>query len=261
MTMNTKTSLVSLFNKDKETLEKQLEGLSLPKDAEKVKQIVYKFLNSMFENDGEYRQHLTQAEDYILQAALGLFNVQEIIAQEIINQNKDISDSSIQPQTIKRSQYPYTLAGTVVGGVLGTMLRTWGAVFGSIAGTAIALYCATSIPYSTVSAENQTIQQTIRTEVFSNVIKQICEKIDNLIETFRTQIKRVENIYEQKEKPSLLKDYSLLLQSIQELVVATQIENEDKNKKLNKLEKKIYDLSEILENYGLAIVEGKITEL
>ena len=148
MTMNTKTSLVSLFNKDKETLEKQLEGLALTEDAEKVKQIVYKFLNSMFENDGEYRQHLTQAEDYILQAALGLFNVQEIIAQEIINQNKDISDSSIQPQTIKRSQYPYTLAGTVVGGVLGTMLGTWGAVFGSIAGTAIAFsLCNASIQY------------------------------------------------------------------------------------------------------------------
>ena len=82
-----------------------------------------------------------------------------------------------------------------------------------------------------------------------------------MIETFRTQIKRVENVYEQKEKPSLQKDYSMLLQSIQELVVAVQTENEDKEKKLNKLEKKINDLSEILENYGLAIVEGKITEL
>ena len=82
-----------------------------------------------------------------------------------------------------------------------------------------------------------------------------------MIETFRTQIKRVENVYEQKEKPSLQKDYSMLLQSIQELVVTAQTENEDKEKKLNKLEKKINDLSEILENYGLAIVEGKITEL
>ena len=53
----------------------------------------------------------------------------------------------------------------------------------------------------------------------------------------------------------------MLLQSIQELVVAAQTENEDKEKKLNKLEKKINNLSEILENYGLAIVEGKITEL
>lgn len=53
----------------------------------------------------------------------------------------------------------------------------------------------------------------------------------------------------------------MLLQSIQELVVTAQTENEDKEKKLNKLEKKINDLSEILENYGLAIVEGKITEL
>lgn len=262
--MNAKTTLVSLFNKDRETLENKLEGFVLPKDAEKIQQIVCKFLNSMFENDGEYRQQLTQAEDYILQAALGLLNAQHNIAKEVTKQNKDIPISSTAPKQIMKNPYPYTLAGTAIGGSIGTMLGTWGAVFGAIAGTAIVLYCATSIPNTTsknVANEKLIAQPTIRTEVFSNVIKQICEKIDNLIETFRTQIKRVENVYEQKEKPSLQKDYSMLLQSIQELVVTVQTENEDKEKKLNKLEKKINDLSEILENYGLAIVEGKITEL
>ena len=34
--------------------------------------------------------------------------------------------------------------------------------------------------------------------------------------------------------PSLQKDYSMLLQSIQELVIAVQTENEDKEKKLRK---------------------------
>ena len=253
-----------MFDSSKQALEKELTGLVLPKDAEKIQQIVCKFLNSMFENDGEYRQQLTQAEDYILQAALGLLNAQHNIAKEITKQNKDISVSFTESPTIKKNPYPYTLAGTAIGGAIGTMLGTWGAVFGAIAGTAIALYCATSIPNLTskkVSVDKLIAQPTIRTEVFSNVIKQICEKIDNLIQTFRTQIKRVENVYEQKEKPSLQKDYSMLLQSIQELVVAAQTENEDKEKKLNKLEKKITDLSEILENYGLAIIEGKITEL
>lgn len=253
-----------MFESNKHILEKELTGLVLPKDAEKIQQIVCEFLNSMFENDGEYRQLLTQAEDYILQAALGLLNAQHNIAKEIIKQNKDISISSTTPQTINKNPYPYTLAGTAIGGVIGTMFGTWGAVFGAIAGTGIVLYCATSIPNTTsknVSDEKLIAHPTIRTEVFCNVIKQICEKVDNLIETYRTQIKRVENVYEQKEKPSLQKDYSMLLQSIQELVVASQTENEDKVKKLGKLEKKINDLSEILENYGLAIAEGKITEL
>ena len=262
---NTHT-LASMFESNKQALEKELAGLVLPKDANKIQQIVSKYLNSMFENDGEYRQQLTQAEDYILQAALGLLNAQQSIVQEIIKQNKE-KDTSIQQtedKSIKKNQYPYALAGTAVGGALGTMLGTWGAVFGAIAGTAVVFYCATSMPSTTsksVPVEKQIAQPTVRTEVFINIIKQICEKIDNLIETFRTQIKRVENVYEQKEKPSLQKDYSMLLQSIQELVVVAQNENEDKEKKLNRLEKKINDLSESLENYGLTIVDGKITEL
>ena len=69
-----------MFESNKHVLEKELTGLVLPKDAEKIQQIVCKFLNSMFENDGEYRQQLTQAEDYILQAALGLLNAQHNIA-------------------------------------------------------------------------------------------------------------------------------------------------------------------------------------
>lgn len=260
---NTHT-LASMFELNKQALEKDLIGLTLPKDANKIQQIVSKYLNSMFENDGEYRQQLTQAEDYILQAALGLLNAQQSIAQEIIKQNKDTLIQQTRNKSIKKNQYPYALAGTAVGGALGSMLGTWGAVFGAIAGTAVVLYCATSMP-STVSKnvpiEKQIAQPTIRTEVFIGIIKQICEKIDGLIDTFRTQIKRVENVYEQKEKPTLQKDYFLLLQSIQELVVAAQFPIGDKEKKLNKLEKKINDLSESLENYGLAIVDGKITEL
>ena len=93
------------------------------------------------------------------------------------------------------------------------------------------------------------------------IVKNICESIDDLIETFRTQIKRVENVYEQKEKPSLQKDYSMLLASIQELVVTVNTECDDKEKKLKRLEKKVGDLAETLENYGVAIVDGKITNL
>ena len=121
--MNSKTTLVSLFNKDRETLENKLEGFVLPKDAEKIQQIVCNFLNSMFENDGEYRQQLTQTEDYILQAALGLLNAQHNIAKEVTKQNKDIPVSSTAPKQIMNNPYPYTLAGTAIGGAIGTMFH------------------------------------------------------------------------------------------------------------------------------------------
>ena len=259
--MNTHT-LASMFEANKQALEKELVGLTLPKDANKIQNVVSKYLNSIFESNGEYRQHLTQAEDYILQSALRLLNAQQDIALEI-SSPKTGSVSSQKSE--KKHVNPYTsLIGTTVGGALGAFGGTWGAVFGAIAGTAVVLYCATAIPRlqpQSVSTNNQIAIPSIHTEVFLEIVKNICESIDDLIETFRTQIKRVENVYEQKEKPSLQKDYSMLLASIQELVVTVNTECADKEKKLKRLEKKVGDLAETLENYGVAIVDGKIKDL
>ena len=77
-------TLASMFEVNKQALEKELVGLNLPKDANEIQKKVSKYLNSMFENDGEFRQHLTQAEDYILQAALGLLNAQQNIALDFL---------------------------------------------------------------------------------------------------------------------------------------------------------------------------------
>jgi len=45
------------------------------------------------------------------------------------------------------------------------------------------------------------------------------------------------------------------------LVIASNTECDDKEKKLHRLEKKVNDLAESLENYGVVIVDGKITDL
>lgn len=56
------------------------------------------------------------------------------------------------------------------------------------------------------------------------------------------------------------RDYPLLLQAIQALVAIEQNTGEP-DKRMKKVEKKIADLSETLENYGLSVVDGKITEI
>lgn len=261
--MDAKITLKSLFELQRNQLAGQLAQLRLPEDSQKVQIIVSNSLNSMLENDGEYRQHLTQTEDYILQAALSLLNAQQAISCEICNSNYvDVSTQQTDSKNFDKKRYPYVLAGTAVGGALGSMLGTWGAVFGAIASTAIILYCGTS---STVKSKQlvtkQGINHSISVENFLNILNNLCGSIDNLIETFRVQLKRVENVYEQKEKPSLQKDYALLLQSIQELVATSNIKDDDQNKKIKKIEKKINDLSESLENYGIKIIDGKITNL
>ncbi len=61
----------------------KLQGLKLPSDSSCIQGIINDYLNEMFNNEGDFRQGLTQSEDYILQAALSLLNAQQSITKEI----------------------------------------------------------------------------------------------------------------------------------------------------------------------------------
>ncbi len=127
----------------------------------------------MFENEGEYRQNLTQAKDCILQAALSLLNAQQ-------EMGKMLSEKSIQafPQKAElpyetkstSSQPPKGISSTSISGtnsLIGAgggalvgkvLLGGWGAVFGAIAGTAVMLY----LSYRE-NAKAQQIESSLRT--------------------------------------------------------------------------------------------------
>ena len=68
--MDSNVTLKSIFVSNKEELSAKLEGLSLPKDSQKVQEVVMDFLDNMFENDGQFRQTLTESEDFLLQASI-----------------------------------------------------------------------------------------------------------------------------------------------------------------------------------------------
>jgi hypothetical protein len=77
-----KQTLRTLFDSHKDELSKKLEDLSLPKDASLVQRTVTDYLNGLFDSDGEFRLHLTQSEDYMLQAAMSLLNAQQAMVKE-----------------------------------------------------------------------------------------------------------------------------------------------------------------------------------
>lgn len=79
--MEEKVTLTSMFESNKQVLKKELADLVLPRDTNKIQKIVSDYLNLMFDNEGEYRQTLTQSEDYILQAALSLLQAQQNMAE------------------------------------------------------------------------------------------------------------------------------------------------------------------------------------
>lgn len=256
-------TLTAIFESNRSILKEKLEGLSLPSDASKIQKIINDYLNEMFNNEGEFRQNLTQSEDYILQAALSLLNAQQSMIKEmapIVAPQQPKLESVSQPvlSGLKKEKYPYALGGTAIGsGVGGLLLGTWGAVFGAIAGTAIVLYYAsnqtTPAPQRKDLGEKPLLQQPkLNVDVFLTIVKNICGSVDSLIDTFRAQINRVVNKYESQEKPTLEKEYRFLLESVQSLIGYKRAHNEDE-KFVRKIQERIEDMAESLDNYNLVV--------
>lgn len=276
--MSKKLTLKELFESRKEELSEKLESLSLPKDSSKIQSIVTDYLNDLFDSDGEFRQNLTQSEDYVLQAAMSLLNAQQSMIGEFSSAHiKNTANSEkTEPSTVegdnlsndygqslKKEQYPYVVGGSAVGGAAGALIfGTWGAVFGAIAGTALVLYYSsqsaaqTSKPKPTkpsmASSITATKDETINVDAFVSIVANICDSVDSLIQTFRAQINRVVDKYESIEKPQLEKEYRFLIEGIQTLIGYKRTHAYDE-KYLTKLQMRIEDVAELFENYNLTV--------
>ena len=64
--MEEKVALSSLFNSHKDELEQKLHGLVLPQNAEQIQSTISKLFDKLFDKDGDFRQSLTQSEDFVL---------------------------------------------------------------------------------------------------------------------------------------------------------------------------------------------------
>ncbi|MDE7135194.1 MAG: hypothetical protein K2N91_01035, partial [Muribaculaceae bacterium] len=158
--MSTKPSLLSIFNETKSELASVLSGLTLPKDAKEIQSLISMYLNKVCDEDNEFRQNLTQSEDYILQAALSMLNAQRDMVSALCTypkiENKATTNDCLSTTTPKTMpdmlmSTPIPATNALLGGGGGALLGKlifggWGAVFGAIAGTAVALYLSQQAP-------------------------------------------------------------------------------------------------------------------
>ena len=264
--------LKALFESIRPELETKLSSMTLTKDSVKIQETIVEYLNSLLDENGEYRQNLTLSEDYVLQAAISLLNAQQAMALEFISNTQTTHENkptkpkvSMSEQQkgkgLKREQYPIALGGTALGGAAGAIaLGTWGAVFGAIAGTAIALYYASKSPQQSSEpapiqdiAYSQDDDSTMDVSVFLEIVGKICESVDTLIGTFRAQIGRVVDKYKSQEKPTLESDYQGLLENVQALLGAYAMDATNVNRQ-KRIEQRIELLAEGLDNYDLQSV-------
>ena len=284
-----KKTLKQLFESQREVLAERLEGMKLPKDAEKAQAVVSTYLNELFDGDGEFRQNLTQSEDYILQAAMSLLNAQQsmiaplaqapkqpepapVEQEPIVDQPIDETSTTDSPermgQYLKREQYPMVLGGSAIGSAAGALIMgSWGAVFGAIAGTALVLYASSqNAKPKTIQPQlqrrteakpkptiNKVVQTPIDTNMFLAIVSNICDSVDSLIATFRAQINRVVDKYESQEKLPIEAEYPALLENIQALL-GVAAGDSDPDTRQKRIEKRIEMLADSLENYDLRAV-------
>jgi hypothetical protein len=275
--------LEMLFLDSEQTLREKLSNLTVPKDTERIQSIISEHFSNLLIEEGDFRQNLTQSEDYILQAVMAILNAHQArytclpkteIKTEPSDETIDV-ESEDKPKESeaahdkKIGQKPINLASSSVAagvGALagGALAGTWGAVCGAIACTALAAYLVNK---NTVDkpAEKEIVTRLIKTEahfvekpldidMLLGVVKNLCHSVDEIIITFRAQINNVVQKYENQEKPSLEREYGVLLEGIQTLVGYKRAHSED-DKFSKKIQERIEDLAELLENYKLNVVD------
>lgn len=249
------TSLKTMFESNKGELERKLTELKLPKDANRIQKLVSDYLSDILELDGEYRQRLSQSEDYILQATLRLLTAQENFTNGLIANNSQTTHQLLQNDSSEQSFYT-TLIGTGIGAVTGGFFGTWSAVIGALAGNAVVAYIMTKKQeqsHKNTFAHFQG-EERIDTKFFLNIVSNVCESIDGIVETYRIQVNRIVKEYKNRETPNLQSDYSTLLEQIVNVnKVASSTDVPDKLKQAVDL------MVECLENYGLKIENNRIT--
>ena len=278
------TTIRALFDSKKSELEQKLGFFSLPKDNQKVQETISDYLSTLFDSEGDYRQNLTQAEDYLLQASMSLLTAQQELGKAFINQKirfntiseeakSENTEGPIKKQATKSVQDFLGInvkasqagIGTAAGAIVGKLaLGGWGAVFGAIAGTAVVVYLASRnnskeeapiISSKPSSVHAEIINEPLDVQSFIGVVGGICDSVDNLISTFRTQVNRVIDKYETMEKPTIEKDYRLLLESIQSLIGYKRTHSPEEEKYTKKIQGRIEDVADCLDNYNLEFVD------
>lgn len=272
--MSQQLTLSSIFESTKDELANSLSGLTLPNDSEQVQTIIVNYLNKVCDENSDYRQNLTQSEDYILQAALSMLNAQrELVSAfdcqpkavvEIPQANPNFISPTTTPKAFQTVNSTKAFIGAGGGALVGKLiLGGWGAVFGAVAGTAVALYlsqqpqsCENKREVVATDAVNTSITDSpVNTTALLSVIAQICESLDNLIATFRAQIQRVVSKYESQEKPTIERNFRTLLEGIQSLIGYKRGHSPEEDKYVSKLQTRVEDLAELLDNYELAAVD------
>lgn len=261
-------TLFNLFQSQKEALCAELSALKFPHDVGKFESIIQKVFVEDVKID-EYKKSLTNQEIAILNSALALIDLPELLSRALHKEYKQpahkiyVNESDVNGLSKYLSDpvgRGITL-GSVLGGVAGACIWNTskisgvafvgiGSVLCSIIGGVTAYYLMSS---KDSNKNHDVVRESLTPEVVYSLdinvlietIEGICLGLDNCISVFRDTLRTCEQNIHESSKKDLVRDYSYLVQSLSDLFVQSQ-----KNE-CPALSDSISDVFKSLQNYHI----------
>ena len=253
------TTLTSVFEAGRASLETKLGGLSLPQDSEKIQRIIEQSFAELIGPNSNFRMTLTVAENAIIQHAIGLMNIRHQLSAQILPKQETADNKMrVEAMPADTSSPLFSIVGSAIGGSVGALIGPWPAVIGAVAGTAVGTYYREFMPKAAKPesesdvASSEPEATTISVSAMTDIIHSICKQIDLLLATYRQQIADLKASYDNREKVTLSRNYQFLLESIQSVLGASY--STETEKEIGRLKDRCEQLGESLENYGLRAV-------
>ena len=219
-------TLKSQFEKAVSSIANNLNSRVLPKDSVFIQDTIYTFLDNLFDEKGEYRKSLTHSEDYIFQASVNLLNSQRLMYGRLFQ----YPVRSYNPQR-KESSNPIKKLLSFLKSILDKAISDGNAE----------VEVDTNVRFDY--------------EGFLGLVGGICERLDDIMETYRVQTRRIHNYYESQKKPSFTEEYSTLASNLENLFNVVSEEDCSQEDILSHIDL----VKRSLKNYGVLYENGSLT--
>lgn len=239
--------LSTILNKNKEDIMLQLNSKT------EAYTTIENIIKNLLSEEGEFRLSLNHSEDYLLMSSLSVLKTSQAIMRASLYRESNTTQNALEK---KINNNTASIAGAGGGAVLGKMFGGgWGAVFGAIAGTSLAQIFSRRTTSQIEDTSNQAFSPNSQADVHTMFlqIEQICNSVDDFIDTYRAQVQQIQSKCQPTNTFSLDSNYLLLLENIQTLVGYEREHSQDE-KFLKKIINRIESLAESLENYGYEVV-------
>lgn len=257
-------SIIPFFEERKIKLKEKLSSVSGEKIEEKSQKIVLDFLDELFGLQGIIRQKLPDSERYLIESVMLFSKAQtDLILNFFVKELKD-SMSSIQKAKSTSNDFISQILNDCIialavsvflpGGILMKAAISGGVVVAKNTGQKVFKKITSQDNTQKLEAPIEDSLPIIDINSIINAIEGICRGFDDILKTYRVQVKNANPILEPKHFES---ENSLLLDQIQAILGASYYIDSENSDDVDDLIDECLQLEKLLSNKGLKVLRAE----